>query len=122
MDWKDKEQVREYHRNYWKKRRQLVLDFLGGECIQCGAKEGLEVDHVDPNLKSFDIKENVTLSNPDVLEELKKCQALCSDCHMEKTVREKASFTHGTTYGWMKAKCRCADCKAKMQSRDRSKY
>lgn len=110
MDWKDKKQVREYHRNYWRKRRQKIIDFLGGQCVECGAEDLLEFDHVDPDKKSFDIKDNATISNPEVFEELKKCQLLCRDCHEEKTSKENSGFTHGTVYGWMKAKCWCDLC------------
>lgn len=119
MDWNDKEQVREYHRRYSRKRRGAIIDYLGGKCVECGTAERLEFDHIDPEQKSFDIKANLTLSNPEVREELEKCQLLCYDCHRAKSAREKEGFTHGTTYGWMKAKCRCQLCKTKMQSRQR---
>jgi len=110
MDWNDKNQTREYHRKYWRIRRQKIFDFLGGECINCKSTHNLEVDHIDPLDKSFDIKKNVSISNPEVLEELKKCQLLCRDCHLEKTSKENTGFTHGTMYGWMKAKCICDEC------------
>lgn len=110
MNWKDQEQVREYHRDYWGKRRQRIIDFLGGQCVECGTTDQLEFDHIDPNEKSFNIKENATISNPEVYEELKKCQLLCKDCHEEKTAKENFGFTHGTQYGWMKVKCGCTEC------------
>lgn len=116
MKSSDEKQVREYHRAYWRKRRQKIIDFLGGECVECGEADFLEFDHIDPNDKSFDIKANVTLSNSEVYEELKKCQLLCKTCHQQKTAKENSGFTHGTTHGWMKAKCPCFDCIQKKYS------
>ena len=99
-----------YHREYYYKRRGKMIDYLGGQCAHCGAAEGLEFDHIDPELKSFNISSNLTLSNPEVQDELDKCQLLCRPCHEKKTASENSGWTHGTVYGWMKMKCRCADC------------
>lgn len=105
---------REYHRRYYYKRRAKLIAVLGDRCVRCGDWEHLEFDHVDPDEKSFDIKDNMTASNPEVLAELLKCQLLCRDCHIEKTRAEaiERGFTHGTWYGWMDKKCQCPDCEA----------
>lgn len=100
----------EYHRLYHYKRRQKIIDHLGGECVVCGATTDLHFDHVDPAKKSFDIGRNITLSNPDVVAELAKCQLLCRTHHHEKTAKENSGFTHGTTYAWMTLRCRCDEC------------
>lgn len=106
----------EYHRRYYYKRRQKLLDHLGGECVLCGATEDLHFDHIDPAQKSFDISRNVTLSNEIVRAELAKCQVLCRKHHEEKTARENSGFTHGTLYAWMKKKCRCEQCLPKWRA------
>jgi len=100
----DKTYFRETHR----KRRQLILDYLGGVCTSCGSEENLETDHIDPNTKSFSINKRMSLKNNK--DEIDKCQLLCHYCHIEKTATENTGFTHGTRYGWMKAKCTCAEC------------
>lgn len=100
----------EYHRLYYYKRRAKMIAYLGIDCAHCGSQDGLQFDHVDPALKSFNIKDNMTLNNPDVRAELDKCQLLCRPCHEAKTAQENAGFTHGTLYGWMKAKCYCDTC------------
>lgn len=101
----------EYHRNYYYLRRQRLIDYLGGKCVRCGRTDTLEFDHIDRSKKSFDIRDNLTL-NPKVRAELDKCQLLCHDHHLEKTVREHlaAGFAHGTLYGWMKRHCPCDEC------------
>lgn len=103
--------LKEYHRNYYYIRRQKIIDYLGGKCSKCEAVENLEVDHIDPKKKSVNISDNVTLNS--IVDELAKCQLLCKPCHIKKTTLEKAPFTHGTVYGFMKAKCECDLCSTK---------
>ena len=102
----------EYHREYYRKRRQKIIDYLGGRCIECGATENLHVDHIDPMQKSFHISRNVTLNNPAVRAELDKCQLLCRPHHEAKTAKENSGWSHGTMTGWQKKKCRCGECRA----------
>lgn len=102
----------EYHRLYYYKRRQKLVDHLGGQCAECGATADLHFDHVDPAAKSFNISRNITLSNAEVLAELQKCQLLCRTHHEQKTAQENSGFTHGTIYAWMKARCRCDPCQS----------
>lgn len=107
------EEQKEYHRNYYhSKRRPELLALVGDSCKNCGKVDNLEFDHVEPELKSFSINSNMTASNEEVLEELKKCQLLCKDCHLQKTTEEQLSrgYTHGTLYGWMKVHCKCHEC------------
>lgn len=99
---------REYHRRYYKKRRKKIIEYLGGACAVCGSTKELQVDHVDPAEKNFNISQRLTLDN--ILEELAKCQLLCRKHHQEKTARENEGFTHGTSYAWMKKGCTCLVC------------
>lgn len=104
-----------YHRRYYHEvRRQKIFDYLGGACIVCGSREDLEVDHIDPSEKSFEISRNLTF-NAKLRAELDKCQLLCSDHHIAKTTADRAPFTHGTIYGFMKQKCKCHLCDTKRQ-------
>lgn len=98
----------EYHREYYRKRRQAIFDYLGGVCVACGTTEDLQVDHKDPTQKSFAISSKLSVKNNKA--ELDKCQLLCDKHHREKTAAENSGFTHGTIYAWMKIKCDCIDC------------
>lgn len=102
------DEQRAYHRAYYRTRRQKIVDFLGGQCAKCGATEGLEVDHVERTQKAFNISCRLTLEA--ILDELAKCQLLCTIHHREKTGQEQEGFTHGTLYAWSKKKCSCEDC------------
>lgn len=125
MEW-TKENTREYLRTRYREQRVEIFSILGGKCAKCGSAEGLEVDHIDPEIKSFSVGQLWGSKKKwvEVLEELKKCQALCSGCHKKKTLEYVAlvnrarnverngpdGFRHGSMYGWMRKKCQCAVC------------
>jgi 5-methylcytosine-specific restriction endonuclease McrA len=103
-------------------RRQEAIDRLGGECISCGATGNLEVDHIDPALKSFSISKLWGIAKARYDAELEKCQILCKDCHKHKTIKEQKvravrftdtplSEVHGTYTGYGRYQCRCEKCK-----------
>jgi hypothetical protein len=64
----------------------MAVDLLGGKCSKCGYNKclaALNFHHVDPELKEFNINQSMTMTWEVILEELKKCSLLCSNCHME---------------------------------------
>jgi 5-methylcytosine-specific restriction endonuclease McrA len=73
---------RKYDREWMRARRKAWFD-VNDSCKQCGSKERLELDHIDPKTK---ITHNVWSWNVERRNgELKKCQVLCHECHKEKT-------------------------------------
>ncbi len=105
--------MRKYQLERYRRRRQFALDKLGNECVECGSKEKLEIDHIDNSTKSFTIAKGWSLSEKRFISELDKCQLLCRSCHIEKTIFERgnkiAKGNHGTisTYRY----CKCNLCK-----------
>lgn len=84
MGYKDKEKQREYQRQWMAKRRQEWID-ENGPCA-CGSFNKLEVDHIDPKLKTMEVR-SIWSCRKEIRElELAKCQVLCYDCHLEKTL------------------------------------
>lgn len=77
----------EYMRTRRRERKQQIMQLLGGKCASCGATENLEVDHADPREKRGEPGRSPMIDGPweRILTELEKCQALCHDCHMNKT-------------------------------------
>lgn len=67
-------------------------------CEDCGEADirVLELDHINPKLKSFMISQSVKLgfSWDNVLEEIKKCRVLCANCHKKRTAQQ---------FNWYKA-------------------
>lgn len=100
--------------DYREKRRKLLEDLLGGECINCGKKDGLQFDHVFPEEQSFKIATYLRCSLKKVLPELQKCQLLCFNCHWEKSRTETATklkpMKHGITSTYTNRSCRCKEC------------
>jgi hypothetical protein len=100
--------------------RAEFITILGGKCARCGTTERIEIDHINPKDKSFGIGAYWgKYSLPEALEELKKCQALCHNCHKSKSDEESRvrmlskysdGFRHGTFYAWLTKKCQCVIC------------
>ena len=73
----------------WRKRsKRKAVESMGGKCQCCGyntCNEALEFHHIDPSKKDFSFGR--FRANPKKLsclvEELKKCILLCSNCHKE---------------------------------------
>lgn len=108
---KDREYHREYSKNYYHKRKQELIDTLGGKCAKCGSTEHLEFDHIDPENKSFNISKLLNHSKHEVEDEIKKCQLLCNKCHSEKSkidIRRKNSGTNNYFFGKHGAEFPCS--------------
>ncbi len=65
-------------------------------CADCGESYPpymMDFDHRDPKTKSFEITRvagRVTL--PKLLEEIAKCDIVCSNCHRERTYRQQLAL------------------------------
>lgn len=104
---------KEYMLKRYYERRDYAYKKLGGECIVCGSKEELNLDHLDPKLKSFNISQLWSISQERFDAELDKCQILCKTCHKAKNLMDlniKAAVrTHGTLSSYRY--CKCGLCK-----------
>jgi len=64
-----------------------------GPCVKCGSWDTLEIDHVNPEEKSFKISWS---RKKEILDkELQKCQVLCENCHLEKTKKDLHNLNFG---------------------------
>ena len=87
---KVKEQQNTYHsqtiRAY--KRKLKLIEMSGGKCIKCGYNKNIAVlqfHHINSNEKSFPLDAR-NLSNrkmENLIEEHKKCDLVCANCHHE---------------------------------------
>ena len=71
---------------YRRKLKQKAVDLLGGKCSKCGYDKclaALDFHHVDKTKKEFNIFGIKRKSWKKIVEELKKCILLCSNCHRE---------------------------------------
>ena len=76
----------DYQRERYARRMAELKDLLGNACAICGTDERLEFDHLDPNTKSFSIARRWNAPLRELKEELAKCQLLCHDHHLDKTL------------------------------------
>ena len=71
----------------WVAKRRAVF-FKGKQCVQCGSKDRLELDHINPADKLHHRIWSWTEERRKA--EIAKCQVLCHDCHKGKTSRENS--------------------------------
>lgn len=79
----------------------------------CGSDKELDFDHIDPKTKKFNVSQIYTHGLNILTAELDKCQLLCRDCHIEKTIKErlKGESSHGRYTTYINHKCRCESCR-----------
>lgn len=101
--------LNEYLKKRYRERRRLALEFLGGSCVKCGSEEKLELDHINPATKDFDISRFWGTTLDRFWTEVKKCQILCKPCHIRKTVEDHGQVlgreSHGTLSSYKYCKC-----------------
>lgn len=104
--------LRRYH-----ERRAEAVRILGGVCVECGASTDLQIDHRDPADKSFSLGRMWSVSKDRYLAELEKCQLLCAEHHLAKTLAERGQIpargTHGTLSSYRY--CHCVVCREAMR-------
>ena len=69
-------------------RKELLIKECGGKCIICGyskCSRAMTFHHIDSKNKKFtlDTRNLSQKTWEDIIEEVKKCQLLCFNCHME---------------------------------------
>lgn len=85
MPYKDPEAQREYMRQWIAARRAAW--FKGKVCVDCGAVNGLKLDHADASTK---VSHRIWSWSKERREaELAKCVARCGDCHERKSTIER---------------------------------
>ena len=123
---KRKEYMLKYQREWMRDRRQSWIK-ENGPCKHCGSWESLEVDHIDPKLKTMQASSIWSRTEQVRLKELENCQVLCKECHLKKTLSEREPLKHGSTKMYDTMGCRCDLCKAtkrkrQMKLRNPAKY
>jgi len=104
MPFKDPAAQREYQREWMAARR---ADHLAGACcVDCGATESLELDHVDPALKADHKVWSWSETRRET--EIAKCVIRCEDCHRARHAADR--IRHGRKR-YQKG-CRCEVCRA----------
>ena len=84
------DKIRDAEKRSKAKKKNILVESLGGCCCSCGCKSNLEFDHINPALKTMMPSTMVGLAedNPKRIEELKNIQLLCKKCHRNKTNKQ----------------------------------
>lgn len=106
MSYRTREQSAEYHLKRYHKIKTKMISHLGGICVVCSVSKNLDIHHVDPENKSFDISKNWGRPWEDIKTELSKCELRCKEHHIE--IHEAKHGTISRYRGW---RCRCYECK-----------
>lgn len=73
-----------------RKNKILLVMYFGGKCTKCGYDKcitSLTFHHRDPEAKDFGLGNGSIRSFTKLLEEAKKCDLLCHNCHSEEHAR-----------------------------------
>lgn len=104
--------MREYRRRYslasYHKKREVLVEKLGGQCLVCRSKDSLILVKKD-GAPEFRVGQLVNMSEArrDVL--LEHCALMCKE-HSSEKLYNKGRLTHGTYWSSYKKKCRCEEC------------
>jgi hypothetical protein len=70
----------------WRVRTKLrLIEYKGGKCVCCGYNKcarALQFHHRDPSKKDFQIS-GTSRSYERLIQEVDKCELVCSNCHNE---------------------------------------
>jgi 5-methylcytosine-specific restriction endonuclease McrA len=110
---KESEYMRRYMRQRYHQRREAAIKLLGGKCSECPETKSLELDHINPRDKEFDLAKIWSCSSQKFWAEIKKCQLLCRQHHKEKTLRDRGQISAQGTHGTLSSfrYCKCPECK-----------
>lgn len=107
------EVMREYRRRYslaaYHRRRQGIVERLGGKCQICKSTEKLAFGRKPSAPKTLRVNQLATMSPDNLKKALKHVRLLCEE-HLKTELYSKNKLTHGTWYAAYKKKCRCDDC------------
>ena len=94
---KNKERILDKTNKQYQERREQLIEQLGSKCVGykkvCGVTENLQLDHINPSKKRYNISERISSWDLKRLQpEIKKCQLLCPDCHAQKTKEDAKKY------------------------------
>lgn len=90
--------ARNWENEYKKNVYSVLMEMTKDGCVKCGEKHFacLQFDHIERDKKTSNISTMIrdTKKIDLILEEIKKCNILCANCHAKKTAEQ---------FGWYKS-------------------
>ena len=89
---KNPEKIKQINKSMREKRKTILFEHLGNKCCKCGSTTNLELDHINPLLKTTR-QSILSIGLERALKECDNIQLLCKECHNKKSqAQKKASF------------------------------
>tara|TARA_R110002020_G_scaffold138526_2_gene308682 strand:- start:40 stop:831 length:792 start_codon:yes stop_codon:yes gene_type:complete len=84
-----------------RKIKKILMEYMGGCCHRCGYKgqpPQMDFDHIDPTIKSIPLGTSGIghKTIDELIEEVKKVQMLCSNCHRLVSTKHKHHYSIST--------------------------
>ena len=73
-------------KTFRQKQKEKIIYVMGGKCAYCGydkCSSALDIHHLDPKQKEFNISQNTNKAWNKIIIELPKTILLCANCHRE---------------------------------------
>lgn len=73
-------------KTFRQKQKEKIIYVMGGKCAYCGydkCSSALDIHHLDPKQKEFNISQNTNKAWNKIVIELPKTILLCANCHRE---------------------------------------
>lgn len=86
----EREFRRVYHLGRYRRRREEMIQALGGACRECGGTESLQIRYRVGAPKSIDLSKSWGSPWSAILEELKQCELMCTGHRTRAARRESA--------------------------------
>lgn len=90
--FKNRKPISDSAPNRIKENRELIRNAKSTPCMECGGVFPIEVmdfDHRDPSKKLSQIGAMYSYKKDSILEEINKCDVVCSNCHRKRTYLKK---------------------------------
>jgi 5-methylcytosine-specific restriction endonuclease McrA len=85
---KNPDKVNQVNKVKREKRKTILFEHLGNKCCKCGSTKKLELDHINPLLKTTR-QSILSVGLERALEECDNIQLLCKECHTRKSQAQK---------------------------------
>ena len=85
----------ESNRRHNQQKRLMIQMLKDVPCMDCGVKYPpyvMDFDHRDPDTKVLNISKVHIYGKQKLLDEIEKCDVVCSNCHRERTHQRKLAL------------------------------
>jgi hypothetical protein len=82
----------EKDRAHGQRKRLMIQEFKKVPCMDCGIQYPpyvMDFDHRDPATKVLNISKVYHFGKQKLLDEIEKCDVVCSNCHRERSHQQK---------------------------------